>query len=76
MLNVPAFVPLNVTVPFSPPTYTVTLVGFAVIVVAFTVMLIVISLFPLLSFATKLVVPADFGVIVIVLPLILAVAYV
>ena len=45
MLNVPAFVPLNVTVLFPPPTYAVTLVLLAVILVDFTVIFIVISLF-------------------------------
>ena len=74
MLNAPAFVPPNVTVLLPPPTYAVTLVGLAVILVAFTSIFIVAVLFPFASFNTTLVVPAAFGVTVKLVSLILAVA--
>ena len=72
ILSVPLLLPPIVTVLFPPPTYAVTLVLLAVILVANTFIFIVTVFPPFASLIVTLVVPAAFGVIVKVLPLKLA----
>ena len=74
ILKAPWFSPVIVTLCDEPPTYKVTFLLFASIVLSFTSTFTVVFWFPFVSLRTTLVVPTPPGYIVSILPLIFAVA--